>query len=271
VKVPAWAYLNVVVYHSYIKSASHFELTLNQDGDRFNVTRAQQFRGTESSRPPNAPSSTVTSASLSTPSNSNPGKSGPNVGAIVGGVVGGVVGLALIAAGLLFYFCRKRPSSTKSNQESAIQTTQHQNPYMGVPPNTFSTSPPPGSPQHQNSYMGVPSNTFSTSPPPGSPVTHYVSATICLIGANWRPCSPVPFWWWFGNQLRPALALRAEYDDYFHGKQRSAPSNHPCIHWLRWRCGIMISGGAWKWVCLDIFFPCQNVHLLSNVIRNLGL
>jgi hypothetical protein len=140
---------------------SHFELTFDQDGDRFNVTRAQQTRGTESSRPPSAPSSAVTSTPLSTAFNSNTGKSRSNVGAIVGGVVGGVVGLALIVAGILFYFRRKRLSSTKSIQQPAMQTTQHQNPYMGVPPNTF----------------------FS-SPPPGSPATHYVSATICLIGFN---------------------------------------------------------------------------------------
>ena len=106
------------------------------------------------------PSSTVSSPSLSTTSNLNPGKPRTNVGAIVGGVVGGVVGLALIVAGILYYFCWKRPSSAKSIQQPAIQTPQYPNPNMGVIPNT----PSP--------FL-----------PPGSPVT-YVSATIYLIGFN---------------------------------------------------------------------------------------
>ncbi|KAH7890024.1 hypothetical protein F5I97DRAFT_1924520 [Phlebopus sp. FC_14] len=139
------------------------------------------------SAPTSTGSSTATSTSTPSPSSNSSSGSSTNVGPIVGGVLGG---LAVVAAGIIAFFCIRRRKSKKDALDLSSEGVVPYNPHAAYDPphtsqlpstityadsglnNTASLSHMPLSPNRRNdSSMNV------TTPPVASVVTPFTSST----------------------------------------------------------------------------------------------
>jgi len=127
VKVPAYAYQDVSI------------------SNIFNVTLAQDTRGTESSRLPSTSTSVPTQVSF-TKTDHTP--------MIIGGVVGGLIGLGLVAALITYLVIRSRRKQDSTTYSSSTND-RSTNPSASID-GSAQNRPPQTMPQYTGGYSGMP-------------------------------------------------------------------------------------------------------------------